>query len=268
MCFLLFVWRIFYKGGALNFAKSLRKVIEKHGGKVLLKHKVDEILVENGEVRGVRVGEKVFKSRIIVANINAKTTFLELVGEDKLSREFIEYIKSLKMSPSCFMVFLGVDMDLSTYPTIIQNLDEKYGIIINSNADPTLAPEGKASLTILTLANYRDFPNKGTKEYLEKKKAFVNKLIKKAERIIPGLSKHIIVIDAATPKTFEEYTFMPEGAIYAFDQSIDTKRPYFKTPIKDLYLASASTFPGGGIEAVVISGIICANDICGWKIPK
>ncbi len=258
----------FIKGGALNFAESLRKVIEKHGGKVLLKHKVDEILVENGEVRGVRVGEKVFKSRIIVANVNAKTTFLELVGEDKLSREFIEYIKSLKMSPSCFMVFLGVDMDLSTYPTIIQNLDEKYGIIINSNADPTLAPEGKASLTILTLANYRDFPNKGTKEYLEKKKALANKLIKKAERIIPGLSKHIIVIDAATPKTFEEYTFMPEGAIYAFDQSIDTKRPYFKTPIKGLYLASASTFPGGGIEAVVISGIICANDICGWKIPK
>ena len=109
---------------------------------------------------------------------------------------------------------------------------------------------------------------KKAKEYLEKKKAFVNKLIKKAERIIPGLSKHIIVIDAATPKTFEEYTFMPEGAIYAFDQSIDTKRPVFKTPIKGLYLASASTFPGGGIEAVVISGNICANDICGWKIPK
>ena len=49
------------------------------------------------------------------------------------------------------------------------------------------------------------------------------------------------------------------------DQSINTKRPYFKTPIKGLYLASASTFPGGGIEAVVISGILCANDICGWN---
>ena len=255
----------FTKGGALKFADSLRKTIEKYGGKVLLKHKVDEILIENGEVRGVRVGEKVFRSKIVVANANAKTTFLELVGEDKLSKEFIEYIKSLKMSPSCFMVFLGVDMDLSHYPTIIQNLDEGYGILINSNADPTLAPEGKASLTILTLANYHDFPERGTKEYLERKKAFANELIKKAEKIIPGLSEHIIVQDAATPKTFERYTSMPEGAIYAFDQSIDTKRPCFKTPIKGLYLASASTFPGGGVEAVVISGMICANDICGWK---
>ena len=54
--------------------------------------------------------------------------------------------------------------------------------------------------------------------------------------------------------------------IYAFDQSIGTKRPYFKTPIKGLYLVGASTFPGGGIEAVVISGIICANDICNWRL--
>jgi all-trans-retinol 13,14-reductase len=43
------------------------------------------------------------------------------------------------------------------------------------------------------------------------------------------------------------------------------KRPYFKTPIKGLYLASASTFPGGGIEGVIISGMICANDICNWE---
>jgi len=170
------------------------------------------------------------------------------------------------MSPSCFMVFLGVDMDLSGYPTIIENLDEGYSIVINSNADPSLAPNGKASVTILTLANYYDFPERGTKEYLEKKREFAEMLIKKAEKIIPNLSKHIVVQDAATPKTFERYTSMPEGAIYAFDQSIDTKRPYFKTPIKGLYLASASTFPGAGIEAVVISGIICANDICDWEV--
>jgi len=103
---------------------------------------------------------------------------------------------------------------------------------------------------------------------LEKKKELAERLIKKAEKIIPDLGKYIIIQDAATPKTFERYTSMPEGAIYAFDQSINTKRPYFKTPIRGLYLASASTFPGGGIEAVVISGIICANDICNWEIKR
>jgi len=169
------------------------------------------------------------------------------------------------MSPSAFMVFLGVDMDLSSYPTLIIDLNEELHITINSNADPALAPKGKASITIATSANYHDFPERGTKEYFEKKRALAEELIKRAERVIPGLSRHIIIQDAATPKTFERYTLIPEGAIYSFNQSIETKRPYFKTPIKGLYLVGASTFPGGGIEATVISGIICANDICNWK---
>lgn len=254
----------FPKGGAQRFADSLKGVIESSGGKVLISHRVEKILVEDGEVRGVKVSDKVFKSPIVVSNVNAKTTFLELVGEGKLDKDFVELIKGLKMSPSCFMTFLGVDMDLSNYPTIIKNLDDGYDVVINSNADPSLAPKGKASVTILTKASYHDFPERGTEEYLKKKREMTEMLIRRAEKVIPGLSKHIIVQDAATPKTFERYTSMPEGAIYAFDQSIEVKRPYFKTPIRGLYLVGASTFPGGGIEAVVISGIICANDICNW----
>ncbi|MEN2974866.1 MAG: NAD(P)/FAD-dependent oxidoreductase [Candidatus Caldarchaeales archaeon] len=254
------------KGGAQRFAEILREFIEEHGGKVLTKHKVEKILLENGKVVGVRVGWRIFKSSIIVSNVNAKSTFLELVGEDYLDKKFVNYIKNLRMSPSAFMVFLGVDMDLSDYPTLINNIDDGYEVVINSNADPSLAPKGKTSITIMTRADYHDFPERGTEEYMKRKKEFAEILIKKVEKIIPGLSRSIIVQDEATPKTFERYTLMPEGAIYAFDQSIDIVRPFFKSPIKGLYLVGASTFPGGGIEAVVISGIICANDICEWKI--
>ncbi|MHC1610261.1 MAG: FAD-dependent oxidoreductase [Candidatus Methanospirareceae archaeon] len=258
----------FPKGGAQRFADSLKEVIENCGGEVLVKHKVDKILVEDGKVKGVKVGEKIFRAPVIVANANAKATFLELVGEDNLDKKFVDYIKGLKMSPSVFMVFLGVDMDLSGYPTLIKDLDEGIDIVINSNADPSLAPKGKASVTILTGANYHDFQESGTEEYSRKKRRMAEMLIRKAEKVIPGLSRHIIVQDAATPKTFERYTLMPEGALYSFDQSIGTKRPCFKTPIKGLYLAGASTFPGGGIEAVVISGMICANDICNWDLAN
>jgi all-trans-retinol 13,14-reductase len=58
---------------------------------------------------------------------------------------------------------------------------------------------------------------------------------------------------------------MPEGAIYAFDQSEKSHRPYFKTPIRGLYLASASS-SGGGIESVVMAGFRCAEDIVGHKV--
>jgi all-trans-retinol 13,14-reductase len=261
-----FIYGGYYpRGGAQNFANILRKFIEDRGGEVLLMRRVDKILVDSGRAVGVRCGDKVFKAPIVVANANAKKVFLELIGEEHLDKNFMEYIKSLRMSPSAFMVFLGVDMDLSNYPTIIVDLDSEIHITINSNADPRLAPKGKASVTITTLANYHDFPERGTREYVEKKRKLAEELIQKAEKIIPGLSKHIVVQDAATPKTLERYTLIPEGAIYSFDQSIDTKRPYFKAPVKGLYLVGASTFPGGGIEAVVISGTICANDINNWR---
>jgi len=181
----------FTKGGAQRFANTLKNIIENKGGKVLVSHRVEKILVENGRVTGVRARGKVFRSPIVVANANAKTTFLELVGEENLGREFVEYIGNLRMSPSAFMVFLGVDMDLSGYPSLIKNLDEGFGIIINSNADPSLAPKGMASVTLITLANYYDFPERGTREYLEKKKEVAEALILKAEKVIPGLSKHI-----------------------------------------------------------------------------
>jgi len=255
----------FPKGGAQRFADALKDYIESRGGKVLLMHRVDKILVENGEVRGVLARGKVYRSRVVVANANAKTALLELVGEEHLPKEYAEHLKSLRMSPSAFMVFLGVDMDLSGYPSIIENLDEGYSLVINSNADPGMAPAGKSSVTILTLADSREFPERGTREYQEKKHRLAWELVRKAEKAVPGLGGHVVVMDAATPRTFERYTSMPEGAIYAFDQSVGTKRPYFKTPIKGLYLASASTFPGGGIEAVVISGVICAHDIAGWS---
>jgi all-trans-retinol 13,14-reductase len=258
----------FPKGGAQKFADSLKKVIEINGGKVLANSKVEKILVEDGNAHGVKVGDRKFISPVVVSNVNARTTFLDLVGENNLDKNFLDYIKGLKMSSSSFMTFLGVDMDLSNYSTLIKNLDEDYEVVINSNADPTLAKKGMASVTILTGANYYDFPEQGTEEYLNKKKVMSEALIKKAEDVIPNLGKHIVVEDAATPKTFESYTSMPEGALYAFDQSIGTKRPYFKTPIKGLYLSSASTFPGGGIEAVVISGMICANDICNWDMMQ
>ena len=254
------------KKGAQNFANSLKEIIEKYGGKVLVNHPVDEILVENGFVRGVNAKGKIFKSNIVVSNVNAKTTFLKLINEKNLDKDFIEYIKGLKMSPSCFMSFLGVDLDLSEYPTLIKDLDQGIDIVINSNADRSLSLPNKSSVTLITYANYYDFANKSRDEYLKLKNEYLEKSIEKANNIINGIKEKILVKDAATPLTFERYTDMPEGAIYSIDQSMGIKRPYFKTPVKGLYLASASTFPGGGIEGVVISGMICANDISGWNI--
>lgn len=62
----------------------------------MVKHKVDKILTENREIQGVKVGGKIFRAPVVVSNADAKTTFLELVGENDLDSEFIGYIKEAK----------------------------------------------------------------------------------------------------------------------------------------------------------------------------
>jgi len=257
-----------FKGGAQRLADSVKDFIESHGGEVLVRHRVDRIVTENGRVKGVKVGDKLFKSPVVVSNANAKLTLLELVGTDSLDRQFVEYIRGLRMTSSVFMVFLGVDLDLSEYPSIVkmEEPDKPVQVVISSNADPAYAPKGMASVTLMSpLADYYDFPERGTEEYSRKKKELADALIEEAEKVIPGLSGHIVVRDAATPKTLERYTLMPEGSMEGIEVTAGVERPCFKTPIKGLYLAGSSTYPGSGIELVVMSGVICANDICNWR---
>ena len=251
------------KNGCQHFSDTIVEFIEKHGGVVLKKHRVDEILVENGEVRGVKSGDNKFYAPIVVSNCNARTTFLNLVKEENLPADYINYIKNLKLSNSVFMLSLALDMNLSHLPFILMDLDEMFGFITNTTQP--LVPQGKSSIAVIDRANYHDYPERGTPEYKQKKQEVSDKLIDKLEKYIPDIRQHIIYQEAATPKTFERYVSVPEGAIYVFDQSPKTKRPCFKTPVKGLYLAGASVFPGGGVPSAVISGINAANDICGWK---
>lgn len=260
------------RGGSQRLADTLAGVIGRHGGEIRTGCLVEKILLENCAVYGVAAGGKEYRSRIVVSNANAKNTFFSLVGKEHLPGWFTAYLKTLKESVSAFMVYLGVDMELAGYSPLLKVVrnGEGLGIVISSNLDPSLTPPGKASVSLITLFPAgTDFGLRGSKDYHRKKKAFSEKLISLANQVIPGLSRHIVVQDAATPQTFARYTLNPSGCIYGFDQSRSApSRPYFKTPVKGLYLAGASTFPGGGIEAVVISGIIAANDITGWEAAR
>jgi len=256
------------KGGSQKYANLLAKIIENYGGEILLNHKVEKILVENNEVKGVIANGKIFKAPIVVFNGNVKQLPMLI---NNLPKDFVEKIRRLKPSVTAFITYLGLNMDLSNYPPLIKDLDRGIGLLINSNLDNHLAPKGCSTLSIITLLptdiyDYFDKEKMDIKTYISRKRKYAEELVKKAEEIIPGISKHIVIMDAATPYTFKQYTLNYRGAIYGFDQSIDAPpRPYFKTPIKGLYLVGASTFPGGGIEAVTISGIIAARDIIGWS---
>ena len=87
-------------------------------------------------------------------------------------------------------------------------------------------------------------------------------LVKRAEEYLPDLSKHIEEFEVGSPRTMYHYTLNPKGSIIGWantpDQSM-LKRLEQKTPIDNLFLAGAWTFPAGGQSAVIMSGMFAAK---------
>ena len=254
----------FPAGGPGALAEAMVRSVEAHGGTVMLNYRADRILTDRRQVRGVRSGAEIFQAHVVVANVNPRTCVLQLVEASEIGGPYIDFIKSLPMSRSAFIVYAGIDEDLTAYPSLIRSMDGDFTILINSNVDARLAPRGRSSLTLIAPMGYRDFPPRDERDYDDRKRQFAALLLRKAEEVIPGIADRVAVLDAATPRTLESYTSMPDGALYGFDQSVGSRRPHFRTPIKGLYLAGASTFPGAGVESVMMSAMLCANDIAGW----
>jgi all-trans-retinol 13,14-reductase len=259
----------FPKGGAQKLADAIKGFIEDYGGKVLLNQRVERLSSQAGSVVGVQTWDQQYRSPVIVSSSNIKNTILGMVDPGELDQAYIEATKSVEMQETYFSAFLGVDMDLTGYPTMIVNgdtsLDNLFHMTINSNADPSYAPEGMASVTITTIGNYDDFPDRETPEYLRVKRKITNDLIRTADEVIPGFKEKVIVRTAATPLTYERYTLAPEGSGEGLFWSTEVKRLYFKTPIQGLYIAGSSAYPGGGVDQALMTGVICANDIDGWR---
>jgi all-trans-retinol 13,14-reductase len=93
-------------------------------------------------------------------------------------------------------------------------------------------------------------------DYAAQKKQAGDRMIEAAERVIPGLSQHIVHRDEASPVTFGRYDWSSAGAIYGVRKA--DRFTGAKSPIPGLVLAGSATH-GPGVEAAVIAGA-CAAD--------
>lgn len=99
------------RGGIHEIAQVLQRAYVHNGGQIRAMHHVERILVEQGRAVGVRLRDgREWRARLaVVSDVDPHTTFLEMVGEDRLPREFAEKLRALQYDEySYFQVHLGL----------------------------------------------------------------------------------------------------------------------------------------------------------------
>lgn len=81
--------------GSHVLAQALQKVILENGGHFLAPYHISRIIVEHDQATGLELeGGPLVEAKAIVSTINTHQTFLDLVGEENLDKEFTESVKA------------------------------------------------------------------------------------------------------------------------------------------------------------------------------
>mmetsp|Transcript_37286 Transcript_37286/g.117331 ORF Transcript_37286/g.117331 Transcript_37286/m.117331 type:complete len:193 (-) Transcript_37286:8-586(-) len=105
-------------GGSEAIVDALIRGLEKHGGEIVTKTHVDEIVVEGGSATGVRIkgGRVIRASKAVVSNATLWDTYNKLLPKGALPGGFYKKEMATPATPSFMHLHLGIDaagLDLS-----------------------------------------------------------------------------------------------------------------------------------------------------------
>jgi len=281
----------YFVGGSQAVSDALAEVICANRGEIKLNTLATKIVLENGKAVAVRTQDGAeYKCRYVVSNANAPDTFFKLVGRENLPAQYVQNLERMTIGMSPFVVYLGVNHDYrAQFPKgvheimVTESYDQhqnfeyyregvpekiSFAIADYSLVDPTAAPPGKSVICLTSMMPY-DWKNgwyekEDYAKYQALKEEVAKVLIARAEKYLPDLSKHIEVMEVGSPRTMEHFTLNPKGTIFGWDPVADQsmlKRLKQETPIPNLDLAGAWTFPGPGQSAVIASGMMAGQKI-------
>jgi phytoene dehydrogenase-like protein len=138
--------------------------------------------------------------------------------------------------------------------------------VIASNADPSLAPEGKHIMTcFVQYVPYNLRQGGGYGSWDDNRELLGDRVVKKIAEYAPNVPGAIEARQVLTPLDLERVYGLTEGNIFHGDLNLEQlffNRPVagwsqYRTPIAGLYLCGAGAHPGGGVTGA--PGHNCAH---------
>lgn len=272
------------KGGSGMLTQAMKNLIEAHGGEVKANHPVEEILIENGKAIGVKTknGEE-FRAKIIVSNAHVQTTMMKMVGREHLDNSVFTKVKNINVGNGFGMVIRCAVEELPEYTAApgdehihngiqllapsVQYMNNAIGDYMQkrppqnpavlcmtfSKIDAEVAKDGNH--TLFAWAQWHPYELADNLHWDDIREREAQKIYDVVTEYAPNMKDKLIDWYIQSPLDIERKHGLLRGNVMHVEMSFDQMfmfRPIpemsrYETPIKQLYLASASCHPGGGV---------------------
>ncbi len=261
------------EGGSGNLTAALVRRLESKGGHITCGARVDEIVVRKGKAVGVRsAAGEVSAAKAVLADVHALSLYLDLLPEEAVPARVFARLRRFELDPSTFKLDWSLDGPIpwsapdarrSPVVHVAESVDElsvtgselARGLVPTdpfllvgqySMADPTRQPEGKETAWAYTHlpqgADPGDLAERmeariealapGFGSLVRNRHVWTPALLEQADENLRGGS-----INGGTAQLHQQLVFRPIPGL---------GRP--ETPVKGLFLCSASAHPGGGVH--------------------
>lgn len=264
--------------GIYSITRALWKLAEKKNVNFFLNQKVDEIILDNKEVKAIKVNDKIIKYDKIISNVDVNFTFKNLIKNFE-SRESRRYEKKLP-SFSGLVFYWGIKKEFpelekhnilfsKDYKKEFEDLfdnktihdDPTIYIYISSKLNKNDAPSGKENWFVMVNAPHIQNQNWESEIKIARK----NIVIKINNFLKTDIESLIEFEKVLSPVDIQDKTGSYRGSIYGIssnDKFAAFMRQSNKSKtVKNLYFCGGSAHPGGGIPLVILSGKIVSDII-------
>ncbi len=264
------------RGSMQVLSDRLVEALEKHGGRLFMRHRVDAIDSDGSKVTGVEVCNPKTGERFTVEadQVVANVTVQNLAKLVKLKRNRNLIGKKLPQPSGAVVIYLGVEPEAipQNCPPHLQFLYDEDGPIGENNSlfvsvsqpGDGRAPEGKTTLIASTFTDTQLWWQGTPEDYQHLKEQYTSEAIARLNSYFHLTPETIIQTEVATPRTFARFTAREKGIVGGIGQRLSTFGPFgiaTRTNWENLWLVGDSTHPGEGTAGVSYSALTAVRQI-------
>lgn len=264
------------KGGMYSITQALFQLGKDLGVAFHFNTKVDEIITENGKVKGLKTAAGSQPFDLIVSNADIVPTYRKLLPTEVAPEKILKQPRS----SSALIFYWGIkaefpQLDLHNiffsddYRAEFEHIFEQKSVSddptvyvnISSKEEKQDAPPGCENWFVMI-----NVPGNTGQDWEALKKQVKQQALAKLSRVLKRNLKELIEYEEVLePITIEQKTGSFQGSLYGASSNNTMaaflRHPNFSQRIKDLYFCGGSVHPGGGVPLCLLSAKITASII-------